>query len=162
MITSIILHKISKHLNILDLSQLVQVNQHTFIILTEEFYNRLSDYNFFIITKSDDNYYTSIIKNIISIYQDNEIIIELTKDNIIISKDKTDPCIMLSKDICKYYCCEHELSFKINLFKMDRIVDNLQLFDKFYIYKEINDNKIHIFISNKYNPKFKIHYKIFI
>ena len=70
--------------------------------------------------------------------------------------------IKLSGTIFKYYICFHDIKIKLNLFRFESIVKNSNLFDKFYIYKEINENKIHIYVSNRFTNKFKLHYKIIL
>lgn len=150
---------VSKDLNIIDLYHFMLINKHTYQILGETFKERLEDHNFYLITYQSEKY-KKIIMNIISMFKDSPITIEISSDGLLVYKEKDGICVKLSGNIFKSFICNHQMKFNINIYRLGRIARDLSNYDEFYIFKELSENKINIFIINKFDRKIKVNYKI--
>ena len=150
---------VSNNLNVIDLYHLMLINRDMFKLLNQNFRKRLKDHNFYLVTQQSDKY-MDIIMNIISIFKDNPITIDVSKSGILIYEKQDGFCIKLSEKIFKSFVCYHNIKFNINIYRLSRIAKDVSKYDEFYIFKNLNDNKINIYIINKFDGKIKINYKI--
>ncbi len=154
-----IIKVVSDNLNVIDLYHLMLINRDMFKLLNQDFRKRLKDHNFYLITHQSDKY-VDLIMNVISIFKDNSITVDVRKSGILIYEKQDGFCIKLSEKIFKSFVCSHNIKFSINIYRLNRIAKDITKYDEFYIFKELNDNKINIYIINRFDRKIKINYKI--
>lgn len=155
----LILIKITEHLDIINLFNFVFINKISYQYLIDKFNKRLHNYHFFLVTKNY-NLYTQIINNILILSENNETTVKCEKTRLIIYQQNKKTTIQLSSQIFAFFRCYNDITFKLNISKLDQIKNNLQMFDVLYIYIKLNTSIIHIFIANDITKKIKIHYKL--
>ncbi len=155
-----ILSIICKHLNIIDLSHVVLCNHYIYRGILPIYHHRLLYYNFYIITYNVEQYH-QLINNILIAFGDIELMIECHNSEIFVH-NLTDMCIKLPSSMFKYYVCLNDIKFRLNLYRLNRIAEDMEMFDKLYIYKELEGNNMYIYVSNKFSDKFKTIYNIHI
>lgn len=154
-----LLRIIVKYVNMMDFRNILLMNRETFYGLRDIYDNRMNEFQFYLITK-DHKKYEILINNIISQFGDDLLTFDINNDEIMVSKINHIMCIKLDYGMFQYYRCNKKYYFKLNIFSMDQIAKNLEIYDQLNIYKKINENKIHVYVFNKFNHKSRIHYTI--